>query len=91
MNTLPDFDTLLTFTPQELTDLLNTEAYTVINAAPKENQERLKAVFNGCKLRSQAAKTPEAAMIAASDAMHDSFEVLNDKMQEFVGNKTLHK
>ena len=83
-NTLPDFDTLLTLSPQELTDLLDSEAEKVILSAPEANQHRLRAIFNGCKMRSNNAKTPEEAMIIASDEMHKSFEQLNDKMQELV-------
>lgn len=79
---LPTFDEMLKMSDNEINDLLHSEANKTIQSASLEQQPRLRAVFNGCILRSQAAKNPYERMIAAYDSMHVKFSELNDVLQD---------
>ncbi len=82
---LPTFDEMLKMSPKELDDLLNTEAEKVIQSAEEERQPRLRAIFNGCVLKSQAAKSPHLRMVLAFDNMWSSFERLDNEWQNLRG------
>ena len=82
---LPPFETMIKMTDQQLEELAETEFEKLLASVGAHKHKRYRAVWNGCKLRSQAAKTPQQRMIVASDAMHEKFNELNDRLQEIVG------
>ena len=86
---LPPFDTMVNMSSKQLDELLEQEAEKLIQEAPPERQDRYRAMFNGCKLKSQAAEakglSKEARMVASQEAMWESFTELNNLLQEAVG------
>ena len=79
---LPSFDVMVKMSTTELDDLFNTEAEEVIQSAEEEKQPRLRAFLNGCVLKNQAAKNPNASMVTAQKNMWESFHKLNDTLQD---------
>lgn len=82
---LPPFDTLVKMTDQQLEDIAETEFENLLASVGAHKHKRYRAVWNGCKLRSQAAKTPEARMIAANKAMHEKFYELSELLKNITG------
>lgn len=82
---LPPFEVMSKMTDKQLDELAEREFEKLLTSVGAHKHKRYRAVWNGCKLRSQAAKTPEARMIAASKAMHEKFNELNDRLQEIAG------
>ena len=66
---LPSFDDLLKLTDIEKLNLLTEEAEAVILSAPEDMQDRLRARFNGMRMKSLAAKNPIDRMVKANLAM----------------------
>lgn len=67
-----DIDKLMAMSSGELDDYLETEVEKIIQSAPKEKQDRLRAIHNGARLQVQAAKNPIDAMLRVNKLMWTS-------------------
>ena len=77
-----DIDTLMAMSSEELDTYLRQEVYKIIDAAPPENRNHLRAVHNRARLQVQAAKNPYDAMIRLNKLMWGSFDELRTKVNE---------
>lgn len=79
---LPPFDVLVKMTDTELDAIAQTEFERLLSTVDAHSHQRYRAIWNGCKLRSMAAKNPIDRMLVASDAMHEKFSELNAALQD---------
>ena len=82
---LPDFDTMVAMSSQELDDLFDREVEKILEDCEPKHVARYLAIANGCKMRRQAAKNPTAGMVTAQREMWKSFTRLNTALQDARG------
>lgn len=86
MKQLPSFDELKEMaekSPEKLESLRKDLIEDVINSAPKEKQNRLRGLQFQIDAKIKTSKTPFEALSKIYDEMMDSFDTLNEKLNEF--------
>ena len=77
-------DELFKMSDKEKDAYLEDEVSALIESAPPEKRERLKATHNRARMQVNAAKSPEDAMIRTNKIMMDEFYKLNDALNTLI-------
>lgn len=77
-----DIDNLFKMTSDELDLYLAAEVERIVNSAPPEKRDRLRAIHNGARMQVIAAKNPADAMIRIYDLMWAKFSELNKSLKD---------
>lgn len=77
-----DIDKLFSMSPSELDSYLESEAELIIAEAAPENQPRLRAIHNRCRLIRQASTNTYSSLNRIQKEMWDSFLKLNEALND---------
>ena len=80
---MKEIDKLFKMTSAELDTYLEQEVEKIIQDAPEEKRQNLRAIHNRARLQVQASKNPVDAMIRTNKLMVEHFSKLNDSMKVF--------